>query len=339
MVAFLAGDIGGTSTRLALYERSGESFHCSHQARFKSQEYLSLTPVIESFLSANSSHPKPLAACFGVPGPVNNGIVSTTNLPWNLSESELSETLSIPHVKLVNDLGAVAAVVPHLHQDDLAILHSGNNQQNNSTVWAVVAPGTGLGQSMVAKQPDGIRVFSSEGGHVNFAPTSPLEWELFQYLLKTLKRVSVERLCSGPGIYNIFAFLRDTGRERVKSAVWERTQRHSAPQVIAEAAINGECAMCEHTMEIFARILGSHAGNVLLTYLATGGIFIGGGIAPKVIKFLERSAVTASYLAKGRLSPIVEATPLVVIRDERAGLTGAARIAASLMGNEQQIYF
>jgi glucokinase len=192
---------------------------------------------------------------------------------------------------------------------------------------------------MVAKQIDGIRVFSSEGGHVNFAPTSSLEWDLFQYLLKTLKRVSVERLCSGPGIYNIFAFLRDTKRERIKSAIWERTQLYPAPQVIAEAAINGECAMCEHTMEIFARILGAHAGNVLLTYLATGGIFIGGGIAPKVIKFLERSAVTASYLAKGRLSPIVEATPLVVIRDERAGLTGAARIAEALIGQNQRIYF
>lgn len=337
MGTFLAGDIGGTSVRLASYEYDGESFFHRYAQRYKSKDFPGLAPILSQFLS---EHPlQPEAACFGVPGPVDNGVVQTTNLPWTLSETVIAEMTGIKHVKLVNDLGAVAALVPFLQQEDMIVLHQGEEQAHKLSVRAVVAPGTGLGQAMVANGPTGHRVFSSEGGHINFAPTSPLEWELFQYLLRTLKRASVERLCSGPGIYNIFAFLRDTGRERLKNSVWERTKELPAPQVIAEAAIAGECPMCEHTMEIFARILGSHAGNVLLTYLATGGIYIGGGIAPKVVKFLERSTVTASYLAKGRLSPVVHATPLVVIRDERAGLIGAARIAASLIGNGPVIQF
>jgi len=332
---FLAGDVGGTSTRLALYEEieenGAETIKELFVGKFPSQDFSGLPAIVREFLPEGISHPS--GACFGIPGPVINGTVTTTNLPWVLREEDLVRDLAVPAVRLVNDLATVAAALPYLSPEALLTLHPGSKlpPESATKVCAVVAPGTGMGQSMLWLNQGTPQIFSSEGGHVNFAPTTPLEWDLFQYLLRTLRRVSVERLCSGPGIYNIYAFLRDRSHGRESPVIRERMRTVIAPKVIADSALSGECALCNETMEIFCRVLGSHAGNVALTYQSTGGVFLGGGIAPKVLKFLEQSGVVEAFLSKGRLTPMVEATPLYVIKDDRAGLQGAARLAAALI--------
>jgi glucokinase len=326
---FLAGDIGGTSTRLGLYEKRGDELVCLYVGKFRSQKGLSLADFVNTFLEADL--PRPVAACFGVPGPVFKGTVTTTNLPWELSEPELVTSLKIPHVKLVNDLAAVAAVVPFLKEEELLLIHQGDKQRDKS-VSAVVAPGTGLGQSMVYMDSKGLpHPLPSEGGHVNFAPQTELEWNLMQYLLRTLKRVSVERLLCGPGLYNLYSFLRDERYEQETAHVAERMKTEDPPQVITSAALGNECPLCYRTLELFAQVLGSHAGNVMLNYMATGGVYIGGGIAPKIASFLSHKQVAEAYVAKGRLSPMVRTTPLAIIKDDRAGLHGAARLASFLV--------
>jgi glucokinase len=325
---FLAGDIGGTSTRLALYQQEGQTFSRILTKHFRSDKDSSLESIIREFMTPDL--PQPDAACFGVPGPVSQGNVTTTNLPWTLSEEELKARLAIPKVRLVNDLAAVAAVIPFLSEKEVITLHPGIPSRNKS-VSAIVAPGTGLGQSMVYVDEAGLsHTLSSEGGHVDFAPRTDLEWRLVQYLLRTLQRVSIERLLSGPGIYNIYKFLSDEKYEPETPTVIERMKSEDPPKVIAEAALRNECGLCVRTLELFSCVLGSHAGNVMLSAMATGGVYIGGGIPPKVVSFLQHPRVIEAYTFKGRLSSLVKATPLVVIKDDQTGLHGAARIASML---------
>jgi glucokinase len=334
---FLAGDIGGTSTRLALYLEEGEIFNVVYSESFLSSRFSSLEEIVTTFLSKCSGK-NPQAACFGVPGPVVNGTVSTTNLPWQLNERSLEKVLQIRLVKLVNDLASVAYALPFIKEGDLLLLHEGKKSDTEETSSellsrAVIAPGTGLGQASLVSFGNPVRhlPLSSEGGHVNFAPTCEEEWRLFEYLIKRLKRVSVERVVSGPGIYNIYAYFRDSGRFIESPEYLERIEKEPAPKIISDLAINNRCEICVEAMDLFARVLMSHAGNIMLTMLASGGVYLGGGIPPKIKDFLNKKEVVAAFYNKGRLTPTVEATNLFLILNELTGLDGAARFAASLI--------
>lgn len=328
----LAGDVGGTKTRLALYDMTTSNgmikLSRGPLETFDSKSASSLEELVARFLSAHNA--SVAAACIGIPGPVSRGTVKTTNLPWSLlNEQQLVRALKIPLVKLVNDLTATVASIPALREEDLITLHAGNPDRDRN-VFAIVAPGTGLGQGYLYVDDSGaIHPLASEGGHVEFAPRDDLEIELLNYLrAKLKKRVSVERVLCGPGLVNIYLFLKDTGYAPEPTALSERLQREDPAAVISKSGISGEFELCAKALEIFCSLLGSHAGDTVLTYLSTGGLYLGGGIPPKIISKIQEGGLVQSYLRKGRLSHCVEMTPLSVIRDDTAALLGAASIAA-----------
>ena len=335
-MTILAGDVGGTNTRLALYDPTAIGDRQAREplamAIFDSTSASSLEQIVQGFLERNQASGRTEAACIGIPGPVVRGTVRATNLPWVLSERAFSEKLGIPKVRLVNDLAATAAALPLLGADEVITLHPGREDRERR-VFAVLAPGTGLGQAYLVLGPDGrYHPFPSEGGHVEFAPKDDLEFQLLGYLKAKLgKRVSIERVLSGPGIMNIYSFLRDRSYCDEPGALQEEIAAAATPAaVVTDHGMRASYAICVKALEIFARLLGSQAGDVVLTYLSTGGLFLGGGIPPKIEGKLKEGGTVQAYLQKGRLSPLVEMTPLQLIKDGRAGLLGAAAIAANL---------
>jgi glucokinase len=335
-MTILAGDAGGTRTRLALYERTEPSNRQALAHRiaedFGSRSAASLEAIVRGFLQRHNAAGRLEAACIGLPGPVVRGTVRATNLPWVIEEKAFGENLEIPKVRLVNDLAATAAALPLLGPEDVITLHPGREDRERG-VFAVLAPGTGLGQAYSVLGADGRHYpFPSEGGHVEFAPKDELEFDLLKYLKDKLqKRVSIERVLSGPGIMNIYSFLRDRSHGEEPEAL--RAEIAAAPSpaaVVSGHGLSGKYSICSMAMDIFARLLGSRAGDVVLTYLSTGGLFLGGGIPPKVAAKLQEGGTVDAYLRKGRLSPLVEMTPLRIIKNDRTALLGAAAIAASL---------
>jgi len=292
----------------------------------------SLEEIVRGFLERNPIKGRIEAACIGVPGPVLAGSVRATNLPWLIDENAFGKKLSIPKVRLVNDHAATAAALPLLAPDDLITLHPGREERERR-VFAVLAPGTGLGQAYSVLGTDARHhPFPSEGGHVEFAPKDETEVELFKYLKDKLrKRVSIERVLSGPGLMNIYSFLRDRSYgEEAPALRDEITAARDPAAVVSGHGLSGKYTICSMALDIFARVLGSQAGDVVLTYLSTGGVFLGGGIPAKISARLQAGGTVGAYLRKGRLSPLVEMTPLHIITNDRAALLGAAAIAASL---------
>ncbi len=291
-----------------------------------------LEEIVRGFLKRHPIAGRLDAACIGVPGPVLDGSVRATNLPWVIEGKSFGENLGIPKVRLVNDHVATAAALPLLTLEDLITLHPGRTERERRA-YAILAPGTGLGQAYSLLGNDGRHhPFPSEGGHVEFAPKDELEFELLKYLKDKLrKRVSIERVLSGPGIMNIYSFLRDRSYCDEPEALRAEIAAAPAPTaVVSGHGLSGKYAICSMALDIFARVLGSHAGDVVLTYLSTGGVFLGGGIPPRVTAKLQAGGTVEAYLRKGRLSPLVEMTPLHIIQNDRAALLGAAAIAASL---------
>jgi glucokinase len=332
----LAGDAGGTKTRLALFEqiheRERESFECRTVSDFDSRSATSLDAIVRDFLERHTSLGRIKAACIGVPGPIVYGAVRATNLPWHIEEKAFAGNLGIPVFRLVNDHVATAAAIPLLGPDDSETLHPGLEDRERR-VFALLAPGTGLGQAFLCLDERGrYQPFPSEGGHVEFAPRDDLEFDLLKYLLdKFRSRVSIERVLSGPGLVNIYSFLRDRSYcEEPDSLCQEMTASRHPAAVISGYGMEGRFPICVRTLDIFAGLLGSRAGDAVLSYLCTGGLYLGGGIPPKLIGKLREGGMVEAYLRKGRLSPLVESTPLRVILNERAALLGAASIAARL---------
>jgi glucokinase len=332
----LAGDVGGTTTRLSLYEQgeapNRQALEQRVVADFDSRSAPSLEAIVREFLEHNGAAARIAAACIGIPGPVVRGEVRATNLPWVIGERTFADTLGIRKVRLVNDHAATAAALPLLGPADLITLHPGR-QDRERRVFAVLAPGTGLGQAYSVRGADGrYHPFPSEGGHVEFAPKDEIEVDLLKYLRHRLrKRVSMERVLSGPGILNIYSFLRDRSYCDEPDAL--RAEMAAAPTpaaVVTGHGLRGTHPICVRTVDLFARLLGSQAGDVVLTYLSTGGLYLAGGIAPKVAPKLQEGGTVEAYLRKGRMSPLVEMTPLHVIKDDRTALLGAAAIASGL---------
>jgi len=319
----LAGDVGGTTTRLAFFDGRGGELTTIVARNYASRDYGSLTAIVQSFVDETGCVAD--RACFGIAGPVLAGRVITPNLPWRVESAELAATLNLPQVTLINDLQANAYGVHLLGEADFAVLNPGEIDPHGPI--AVISAGTGLGQSLAVWDGKVHRPLPSEGGHADFAPRNEIETELLLYLRGEYGRVSYERVLSGPGLRNIYRFLRDSRQLAETPAVAEAMQRGDAPALIARAALDGSCAICVEALSLFVSLYGAEAGNLALRTLARGGLYLGGGIAPKIIERLKSPAFMLAFTAKGRLSPLLEKIPVRVILNDRAALLGAGRCA------------
>lgn len=324
----LACDVGGTKVRLAIYSYENNSFQRRETETYSSHNYSSLEEIVKLFLERHQVTIE--SACFGVPGPVVGGSVQPTNLPWNVHKKQLSESSGIDKLKLVNDLAATTAAIPHFSTDDLIVLHPGHPGETDEKIFAMLAPGTGMGQGFLVINSNGQHLLASEGGHTDFAPCNNLEIDLFNYLKDKFGHVSYERILSGPGLVNIYNFLKDTNYADEPEELVQRFEKEDQAAVISHAGQTAEFEICVKALDVFVSILGAQAGNLVLTLLSTSGVYLGGGIPPKIYKKLMEGATVASYLNKGRLSYLVEKTPLYIVRDDYAALLGAASIAAKL---------
>lgn len=324
----LAGDIGGTSARLAAYEVGAGSLRMAIEKTYPSAKYPGLGEIVGQFVAEHQI--RITHACCGIAGPVREGRVQTPNLPWLIEGAALARQLGIAGFTLINDLEANAWGIGALGPDDIVTLNAGVPAVTGNA--AVIAAGTGLGEAGLFWDGTEHRPFACEGGHVDFAPRSELEIELLQYLMKKFGRVSYERLVSGPGLCNIHEFLRESGRGQETPAVLEAMREKDAAAVIAQAALDNRSALCVQALDVFVSIYGAEAGNVVLKMMALGGLYVGGGIAPKIIAKLRDGTFMRAYLAKGRMQPLVEATPVHVILNSNTALLGAARYASRQMG-------
>ena len=322
----LAGDVGGTTTRLGLFRISeaGNRLLTSHT--YPSKAYNGLKNIIDEFLQGQE---RIAAANFGVAGPVVNGSAVATNLPWKISEASLRRFLNIRNISLINDLVANAYGIEVMEQSDFTVLNRGGKAAGNR---ALLSAGTGLGAALLLWDGRQYIPSPSEGGHVEFGPRNRLELGLLQYLFERFGHVSYERVLSGAGLFNIYQFLRDSGRFGAEPG-WlaARLSGEDPAAVIAEAARRKKSRLCAEALELFASIYGAAAGNLALQVMATGGVYIGGGIAPKITWKLKDGAFMKAFKDKGRLSAIVERIPVWVIMNDRAALFGAAAHAAAML--------
>ena len=327
----LAGDVGGTKVHLALYDFANGRLRAIRDEKFPAHEFASLDEVVKKFLGAGEGTPATkteeiAAACFGCPGPVRDGRLKLTNLPWTLDTHDLVQSLSIRNISLINDLEANGYGIPELTRDKIFVLHAGDPDAIGH--GGLIAAGTGLGEALLIWDGRHHRPIPSEGGHGDFAARNNREIALLEYLQHTLKgRVSWERVVSGIGIKNVYAFLRDV--EKIDEPSWlrDRMFNEDPNAVIGECAEDGTSSLCFETMKIFAAAYGAETGNLALKVLAAGGMYLGGGIAPKILKTLRDGQFMQAFLDKGRLSPLLESIPVSVILDDTCALLGAAAYA------------
>ena len=323
----LAGDIGGTNARLALFDVQNNEFKLQQLLIYPSRHYSGLDRIVAEFVSQTKIHPT--RACFGIAGPVNKGRVEASNLPWVIESKRLAAELSLDHAVLINDLEATGWGIGALPPGDLVPLNNvvsiaGAVEGNQ----AVIAAGTGLGEGGLYWDGRRHHVFASEGGHCDFAPQGDLQVELYKYLsVRFGGHVSCERVLSGPGLINIFEFLRDTGKGKPPDWLVAEMVESDAAATISNAAMKGQCPMCEQALSVFVSIFGAEAGNLALKIKATGGVFLAGGIAPKILPKLSTPMFLEAFLSKGRLRHLMEIMPIQVITNDKLGLLGAARCA------------
>jgi glucokinase len=321
----LAGDIGGTKVHLALYNFVDGWLKTVREQKFAAQEFATLDAVVKTFL-ADGSTEEIVAACFGCPGPVRDERLKLTNLPWTLDARDLAKSLEIKHIFLINDLEANGYGIPELAPESVLTLHEGDAAAVGNR--GLIAAGTGLGEALLVWDGKQHRPIPSEGGHCDFAARTDREIALMKYLRRKLHgRVSWERVISGIGIHNIYAYLRDV--ERMDEPTWlhKRMNTEDPNAVIGQCAEDGSSDLCRETMNTFAAAYGAEAGNIALKVLALGGMYLGGGIAPKSVKTLTSGGFMQAFLDKGRLSPLLESIPVRVILDESCALLGAAAYA------------
>ncbi len=318
----LAGEIGGTHARLAAFETEGNKLNNVIDTTFESQQHGGLAEIITEFVKKNGV-PVDMA-CFGVAGPVRSGRCKISNLSWVIDSRELAKQLKLSSVGLLNDLEAYAYGVDALDDKDFITLNEGSEDAEGNR--AVVSARTGLGVAGLYWDGRRHHPFACEGGHTNFAPRNELEEELLRYLRKKYTRVSYERIASGPGIKNVYDFLRETGM--AEEPDWLKAQMHDAvdaPALISRLASEGKTAICDQAMSMFVSVYGAHAGDCALTFMSTGGIFIGGSIAAKNLAKMRDPVFMESFLDKGRMSELLKDMPLKVVLNDDAGILGAAR--------------
>lgn len=318
----LAGEIGATRTRLAAFETEGNKLQRVIEKIYMSQEHEGLPQIIADFILTEGIPVH--SACFGVAGPVRGGRSKISNLPWIIDSRELAKQLKLNFVGLLNDLEAYAYGIDALESKDFVTLSQGIEDAEGNR--AVISARTGLG--VAGLYWDGYRhhPFACEGGHADFSPRSDLEIELLHYLLKKYGRVSCERILSGPGIKNIYDFLRETGK--AEEPEWLRKQMseaHDPPALISQLAQHNKAAICEQTMSIFVSVYGAETGNCALHFLSTGGIFIGGSIAARNLAKMKDPIFMKSFLDKGRMEPLLKDMPVKIVLNDDSGIIGAAR--------------
>lgn len=306
----LAGDIGGTNTRLALFEKG---LMIGTERKFPSHNYLNLEEILEEFLGTRRVD----KACFGVAGPVRDGKCRATNLAWVIDAAHISRSLQIESVHLLNDLEANAWGLKGLKDEELFLLHKGQAQKGNR---ALIAAGTGLGEAGLFWDGKKYHPFACEGGHVDFAPRDEIEVELLFYLQKKFGHVSYERVISGPGLLSIFEFLIETGRESLSQEVKVGMERRDPSRVISES----RDPACNRAVDWFLSIYGAEAGNMALKFLSLGGFFVGGGIAPHLIDRFKTGGFHAAFVDKGRFKELLESIPIWIVLNDNAALIGAA---------------
>ena len=317
----LAGDIGATNSRLAAFETDGNRLQCVVEKIYPSQKHSGLPEIVAHFTKTEGIPAQ--HACFGVAGPVRGGRSKISNLPWTIDSRELASQLKLRSVGLINDLEAFAYGIDALESKDFITLSEGAAGAEGNT--AVVSAGSGLGEAGLYW--DGFRYhpFACEGGHTDFAPKNALEIELLQYLQKKYDHVSYERLLSGPGIRNIYEFLRDTGKEEEPVSLKEElAQAQDVPARISELAMTSKVPICDRTLDLFVSILGSETGNCALKFMSTGGIYVA-GIPAKIAPKIKDSNFMESFASKGRMRALLEDVPVKIVLNDDSGLLGAAR--------------
>lgn len=323
----LAGDIGGTKTVLAVIEVDRGQLQVQALETFPSANFDTLDEIVQQFI--DTQHPACDYACFGIAGPVHAGTCSTTNLPWQVDARQLATDLGLHQVWLLNDLEANAWGVSTLNDDDFLVLNEGAPQASGNA--AVIAAGTGLGQAGLFWDGTRHRPFASEGGHTDFAPASELEIALLRYLLQQHDHVSWERVVSGMGLVNIHAFLSDFRHVEVPGWLREQLRDGDAAAAISSAAQEQRCPVCSEALDLFVHLYGVEAGNQALKLMATGGVYIGGGIAPRIVDKLREPDFLYSFQNKGRMEPLMRSMPVRVILNPHTALHGAAVYAETLL--------
>ncbi len=320
----LAGDIGGTNARLALFEVANGRLTLGDEARLPSQGSDSLEQVLDAFLAPR--RPTLSAAGFGLPGPVRAGRVVTTNLPWLVDQARLRAHLRLDAVSLLNDIEAFSHGLPALDDDDLCVLNAGDPDARGNR--AVIAAGTGLGQAGLFWDGRRHHPFATEGGHTDFAPTDELQFGLLRFLQERHGRVSWERVVSGPGLLNVHEYLRDVARVAAPAELPPELVSDDPAATLANAALARACPLAMRTVDLFLQLYGAEAGNLALKMMSLGGLYVGGGIAPKLLPKLQEPTFLQAFLAKGRMRRVVESMPVKVVLRDGTGLLGAARRAA-----------
>ena len=325
----LSGDIGGTKTTLALFEYKGQEINLRARESFVSNRHDSLQAVLKKFLSTDM----PIAdvASFGIAGPVHDGLCVTTNLPWRIEAATLSRDFDIPNVLLINDLEANAWSIDHLPDKDLFRLHDGKPDAGGNR--AIISAGTGLGEAGLYWDGKRHIPFATEGGHGSFSPTNDTEIALLQYLLEKTDRVGWEQIVSGTGLVNIHDFLLAHNGTAPPSWLLQQMAEGDAAAAISKAGLTSRCSLCSQALDIFVHLYGVEAGNLALKIMATGGIYIGGGIAPKILPALQQRGFLNGFFSKDGMESLMRDMPVHVILNADAALYGALFYALSQMAD------
>lgn len=317
----LGGDVGATKTHLALFEKGDKRKWASNE-KYKSIEHGSLSVIVRNFLSKHSA--KIESACFGVPGVVIDGKCHPTNLPWVVEAEILSKEIGIPHVFLINDLEANAHGITCLSPNELFVLNKGKKQNGNQ---AIISAGTGLGEAGIFWDGKSHHPFATEGGHESFAPVNEIEIALLQYLKREFAHVSFERILSGSGLLRVYQFLVETGVETEKEDLKKAIKEGDSPRMITDFAIRGVSKVCKKALQLFVSIYGSEAGNLAMKMFSIGGMYIGGGIAPKILDEMKAGEFMRRFTAKGRMQHFLSEIPVSIILNENTALLGTAEYA------------
>jgi glucokinase len=324
----LTGDIGGTKTTLALLKNDADIRTSERKESYPSREFDSFISILDQFLGKNP--PSISKAVFGIAGPVSDRKVTTTNLPWEIDARGLESNFGFEQAHLINDLMAIASAVPHLEKAELKTVKQGSPSREGAI--AVIAPGTGLGEAFLTWDGDHYRAHASEGGHSDFAPTSAIQIKLLEFMLEKKEHVSYEQVCSGIGIPHIYAFLKEQNIAEEPDWLTELLALARDPNpIIIGAALDKQrvCKLCEETLRIFASILAAESANLALKLYATGGVFLAGGIPPKILPALESASFLRSFMKKGRMNTMLDQIPIHVVLNPEAALLGAAVTAQS----------
>jgi glucokinase len=320
----LAGDVGATNTRLGWFDVRDGALAPGITRSYESHQQASLDGLVATFLAESPGAVRLM--CLGVAGPVRDGRVEGANLPWSVDAGSLAQRFRLERVLLVNDLEANAWGLATLPEGDFAVLQRGRPAPTGNA--AVISAGTGLGQAGLVWDGQRHRPVASEAGHADWAPQDELQAALWRFLTAEVGHVSVERVLSGPGLHNIYRFLRDGQGLAEPDWLAEALRREEPSPLISRAGLEGRAEICVRALELFGAIYGAEAGNLGLRMLATAGVYLGGGIAPRILPILRRPEFLAAFAAKGRVRPLLEDIPVRVVLNDRAALQGAARRAA-----------